>query len=435
MWALLVALLAPGELAAQTPLPLQSARSPAAPPPRSGSLESIRIRGFLSPSRLEVGRTARVDILLENTHQTTTISPVTIELPQFIVTEKREVDLRGIALPPRSRLRRSLTIVPMQSGPVDVLVQLSTPSDARTEPLARLEVLEPPSWWTKYGASGLSVFLALVAAIVTIWIQLHALSVGKKQKASDSVITIITAQGRDFYFAISGALKGFKNSLELLPRTQSPVERDHLLRRAFFFFGLFLYKENEFAFRHGYLYLANLWAEGAIRRILDEVLVLVPLTRSEEAILHRCFSDAWHLHQDPTIAAEGSDFLSIRTLYDLEVVLDKVAGTVLERRLQEVFASVRPHLADQAKLGRLQELSKAFTGILEYEFTTLFKDWYQGAKGDREVPRESPIGFDSIVGHGGWASVFGTLSALDGLQIASPQRWYSARQVRRLWRR
>jgi len=150
-----------------------------------------------------------------------------------------------------------------------------------------------------------------------------------------------------------------------------------------------------------------LWAEGAIRRILDEVCTLFPLKEADEAIVHKCFSDISQIHQEK---AGAEQLFKIRTLYDLESVLIKSSGiNSAEQDLQRAFAAARAHFADTTKLRRLEALAKVFGSILEYELTTLFQDWYAGSKGARSIPRKAPSKFDEITGAGTWAEVLETL--------------------------
>jgi len=285
-----------------------------------------------------------------------------------------------------------------------------TPTDASLVPIARLEAIAPPGFWVTYLPLIIPVAVAIVAAVVTILIQLRVLRATKQEKASESVVQIVTSQGRDYYFAVSGALKEFASTLERLSRAAAPLDREHLSRRAFFFFGIFLYKENEFAFRYGYLYLGHLWAEAAIRRILDEVSSLFLLAPPDEAVVHKCFSDMDRLHRGATMPEHDPCLFKIRTLYDLEAVLISKEASESVRDLQRVFSSVRAHFTDQARLQRLQALARDFRRILEYEFTKLFQDWYAGPKGERQIPQEPPPDFDKIAGRGSWAEVLKTLN-------------------------
>lgn len=373
----------------------QPARTPVIP---TASLETVRVKGFVSPSRVDVHTPVAVDVILQNVGPAP-VSPVTVDLPQFTLQEADKRNLSGLVLPARGRLLRRVTITPDQAGPFDVQVQLMTPGDAVREPIARLEVIQPPSFLATYGPVGIPLAVAVLTAVVTIGVQLGVWRAARRQKASESIVEIVTAQGRDYYFTMSGALKNLVKTLEVLSASNPGAEQDHLLRRAFFFFGIFAYKENEFAFNHGFLFLGNLWGELAVRRIVDRIANLVPLARSDEAIIHKCFSDMWRVHRG-SAGPDAAQLFSVRTLYDLERVLTKPLWgcSISDEALRRAYDAVTPHLLKRETLEHLRALGKALAGILEYEFTKLFQDWYAGAKGQRQMPKKPPRDFNDIVG-------------------------------------
>jgi hypothetical protein len=216
-------------------------------------------------------------------------------------------------------------------------------------------------------------------------------------------VRIITDQGRDYYFSVSGALKELVSALQALQRPGEAEECEHLKRRAFFFFGMFIYKEHEFAFSHGYIYLGHLWAEAAVRRLVNEIVGVIQLTPVDEAVVHKCFSDRWHFRND---AAAGITF-KVRSLYDLEQVLLGEATVPREAgdRLREVYSRVSPQFTRPTVLERLECRVRAVRSIVEYEFTKLFEDWYAGEKGARVIPKKAPTDFENIVGPGSWRSI------------------------------
>jgi hypothetical protein len=248
----------------------------------------------------------------------------------------------------------------------------------------------------------------VVTAFVTIGVQWRVLRSTRQQKASESVIQIVTAQGRDYYFTMSGALKNLIGALEAVQASTPGAERDHLVRRAFFFFGIFAYKENEFAFNHGFLFLGHLWGELAVRRIVDRIMTLVPMARSNEAIVHKCFSDMWRVHKG-SAGADAAQIFSLRTLYDLEQILSKPPWgfSAPEAALRLAYDAVTPHLLKRETLEQLRPLAKALAAVLEYEFTKLFQDWYAGAKGQREMPTRPPQGWSDVADSSSptWAEV------------------------------
>jgi hypothetical protein len=355
-----------------------------------------------------------VDILLQNIGPST-VSPVAVDLPQFVLQDAERGALKGLTLPPRSRLLRRVAIVPRHAGPFDVEVQLTTPSDAVLEPVARLEVVEPPGFWGTYGPIGIPLVVALVAAVVTVGMQILVWRGTRQQKAAESVVEIVTTQGREYYFALSGALKNLVVALDAIPASQG-AEREHLLRRAFFFFGIFTYKENEFGFNHGVLYLGHLWGELAVRRIIDQVKALFPLGPQNEAIIHKCFSDMWRVPSG-SAGPDSAQLFSVRTLYDLERLLTKPfwRSSGSEQALQHAYDAVTPRFQDAAVREQLQRVVRALAAILEYEFTKLFKDWYAGPKARRQMPSDAPPDFDEIVGGAPtWAEVRALVAPADG---------------------
>ncbi len=171
--------------------------------------------------------------------------------------------------------------------------------------------------------------------VATLLIQARTLRATREQKSAESVAQIILATGREYYGTMSGALLRLAEAAKRLDATPSPAERDHLLVRCFFFFGTFLYKENEFTFSANIIFLPDLWAEGAVRRMIDAVLTLVPLDQPQEAILHKCFSDIALLQRDPS--ARKHVAVGARNLFELETLLNERALTVRaeHRQLQE----------------------------------------------------------------------------------------------------
>jgi len=370
---------------------------PAITLPSSTSLDSVRVKGFLSPSRAPVNTPVTMDILLQNIGPSA-VSPITADVPQFLLQDAERGSLKNLVLPPRSRLLRRVTIVPRQVGPFDVEVQLTTPGDASLEPVAHLEVIELPGLWSTYAATVIQLVLGVATVLVTFLIQHRVLRATLEQRASESVIQIVTTQGRDYYFPLSVALRNLVRTLEAL-HARPGGERGHLLRRAFFFYGIFTYKENEFGFNHGFLYLGHLWGELAVRRIIDQISALVPLAPPHEAIIHKCFSDVWRVHR----GAGGPDSVQLfplRTLYDLERLLTKTFWRCSrpEQTLRNAFDAVTPYFQDPTLLEQLRPLARILAATLEYEFTKLFKDWYAGAKGERQPPEAAPPDFDEIIG-------------------------------------
>jgi len=201
----------------------------------------------------------------------------------------------AITIPAGGVLRREFEIQANQPGifTVGVTVTVAGHSGSRIEAGA-LEVIEAPGRFASY-KDALPLVVALIAlvgslftGIVTILNQRKILEETRRQKAAESVSQLILQTARDYYGAISWAIGGLASSARRL-KDATTEEREHLLARCFFFFGTVLHKDNEFSFSQGVLYLPDLWAESDMRRMIDSVIDLVPLTQSQEAVVHKCF--------------------------------------------------------------------------------------------------------------------------------------------------
>jgi len=365
------------------------------------SLDDIHISGWTSSVKSEINHPITIFVRLRNTGKGT-VGPIDIETAPFPAVVEPNQSLSGLVLRPQSRLDRTIKIVPSSKGQFDLHVRLRLvrQQDERTEKIASIDVSPPPTFWEMY-KDVLAIFVPLgivvVTCVVSVGIQMRVLKATRQQKTSETVLQIILNQGRDYYSPISGAFSELAESLGLMGTDES--EQEHLMRRAFFFLGVILYKENEFSFSHGYIYLPHLWAEGAVRDIMNEFFELVPLSRQDEAVVHKCFSDMWRIHRGEKFD-DGVTRFRMRTLYDLERILVDRSDSIPEeyKALQGAYEAVKHELAKAEVRGRLVELERSLRAILEYELTIMFREWYGTGDRQMEMPIDAPSDFDAIAG-------------------------------------
>jgi len=261
------------------------------------------ITAWIDAKRTFVGETTSLWIRVANDSEAP-IGPLQISVtPPGVV---RQPNIRFL-IPPRRSVLQNVAVLSRQEGTFTIRVALSLDGQ-HAEPIeaGTLEIVERPSVFGRYPglipviASAVTLLGTLVTLVATLIIQGRTLRATREQKSAESVAQIILATGREYYGTMSGALLRLAEAARRLDATPSPAERDHLLVRCFFFFGTFLYKENEFTFSANIIFLPDLWAEGAVRRMIDAVLALVPLDQPQEAILHKCFSDIALLQRDPS---------------------------------------------------------------------------------------------------------------------------------------
>ena len=256
-----------------------------------------------------------------------------------------------------------------------------------------LEVVAP-AW---IGPSAPAVVAAIVTIVGTLLIQIVIWRLNRRQRTTETVAQMVVGMARDYFGTLSGTLVELARTVKGLPEATG-AEREHLRVRAFFFFGVFLHKENQFAFDQGVMYLPHLWAENAVSTIAAGLLRLVPLTKQQEAVVHKCFADI-ALMQRGSGDVKGVDF-EFRTLYDFERMLRderRDYAPVEQRRVREVFESVQSRFEDPDTIGRILDLEEALRAIIEYESTVMFQEVYVRKDQNRELPVDAPRGFDSIV--------------------------------------
>jgi len=214
---------------------------------------------------------------------------------------------------------------------------------------------------------------------------------------------------------VAGAVSALAEAARRL-RQATGEEREHLLVRCFFFYGTLLYKDNEFAFGQSLLFLPDLWAEADLRQLVDDVLDTVTLTRAQEAVVHKCFSDV-ALMGGRGDASRAT--FQVRNLYEFETLLrDRGPYPRRElRQIQDIFDAVKNRFGEEEFVRAILDVERAMKAIMEYEFTTIYSDFYRPPDrpyaGSRDRPAE--LGdFDAIVGSPSWIETVEILARLDG---------------------
>ena len=265
------------------------------------------ISAALDTRKVFVGQPAQLLVQLANDGKAE-IGPVEIS-----VVPKSLVAAKGIfMIPPGTLEEREIEIHPKQSGSFTVQARVVIGGRPfSTVDAGVLEVVEAPGTFAPY-RDIFPVVAALVATlgalagtlvtlIVTVRKQKEILDETRRQKAADTVSQIVLQVARDYYGEIGGATAGLAGAARRLQAEGTAEEREHLLARCFFFFGTVLHKDNEFSFSQGLLFLPDLWAEADMRRMIDELLELVPLTQAQETVIHKCFSDVAVLQRGETL--------------------------------------------------------------------------------------------------------------------------------------
>lgn len=261
----------------------------------------------------------------------------------------------------------------------------------------------PTAW---IGPSAPAIIAAFVTIVGTLFIQVMVWRLNRRQRTTEAVTQMVVGMARDYYGTLSGTLVELTRAVKAM-REATGSEREHLRIRAFFFFGIFLHKENQFAFDQGVMYLPHLWAENAVSTITARLLKLLPLSKEDEAVVHKCFSDI-AIMQRAGADVKGVDF-EFRTLFDFERMLREERreyAPVEQRRVREVYDRVKPRFDNAETIEDIEELEKALRAIIEYEFTVMFEEVYVGKNQERALPVTPPKGFDSIVdGVSTWENV------------------------------
>jgi hypothetical protein len=360
------------------------------------SLPNVDLQIFLETRKTHPGSRVVVSVWIAN-RGTTQVGPFLIRaqpLPQVDVVP---------ASPPQPILAgdtvvRSIVLLAQDEGVFTVNVSIHS---EQGHPLlireaGTVEVVR--SSWLGLASPGLvaavSGFLTIVG---TLLVQLVIWKLNRRQRGSETVAQMVVSMARDYFGTLSGALNELARAVKQLP-TSSGDEREHLLARCFFFFGTFLHKENEFAFSQGVMYLPHLWAEQAVSDISVKLLRLVPLTRAQEAVVHKCFSDIAVVQRG--LPGRGPVEFEIRTLFDFEGMIRDRADYISaeRRRLHEVFDAIVTQFERPETVQSILDLEEALRTIIEYESTVMFEEVYLGKKQVRELPVDAPNGFDSIIG-------------------------------------
>jgi hypothetical protein len=402
--------------------------------PAIANADGLTVSAMLDSRKLSVGKGADVSVRLSNPSKAD-LGPLELTvLPSGLNGTKQVVTLAAGTME-----EHQLRVMATEPGSFLVRVRVSLAGrPVATVEAGTLDVVESPS------ALPLPVAVALVTAVaafftnaVTLWVtwrnQRHILLETRQQKAADAVAQIVLQVARDFYGAISGATSELAVAARRLSANNPNEDQEHLLVRFFFFFGVIVHKDNEFGFSQGLLFLPDLWAEADMRRMIDEILELVPLTQAQEAVIHKCFSDVailQALKDSPTLTFKA------RNLYEVEKLLREPALDPGEdrRRIQEVFDTIKHRFEDADALMWFSDIERAMRALMEYEFTIMFPDFYRRANDRtawrnpvrrwyarrrslkaenlRRRPTELPA-FDQIVHSPSWAETRDILEKLE----------------------
>jgi len=308
-------------------------------------------------------------------------------------------------LVPGESLAHAFTLLAEREGTYAISVWLV---DAGGELLLAQEAgtleVAPTTW---IGPSAPAIIAAIVTIVGTIFVQLMIWRLNRRQRSTEAVTQMVVGMARDYFGTLSGTLVELTRAVKALREPDiSESEREHLRVRAFFFFGIFLHKENQFAFDQGVMYLPHLWAEGAVGTIVAAVLRLVDLKKEQEAVVHKCFSDIAIMQRGPG-DAKGVDF-QFRTLFDFEQMLRAERqdyAPIEQRRVRAVYDAVKAKFEDPDIMERIETLEEALRAIIDYEFTVIFEDVYVSKEQERELPLVAPRNFDAIIDGVKWAEV------------------------------
>ncbi len=398
-----------------------------AAPPARNPIDNIQVNGWPSSMKPERDSPLLVTVSLKNTG-TTSAGPFEVEVQPFAARHDINQPLSGIRLRPQESTARTITVLPNHTGPVELLVRLrsGTSGDLRFEKIGVVEIVEPLTLFQRYRdlltLAGPFVS-ALIVAVMTLTLQLFLFQGGRRQKAHETVSQIVTAQSRDYYSAVLSAVSELARSLRHVSTSGTNTQRDHFVRRAFYFFGVFIYKESEFAFRGGLFYLPHLWAEDVVARLLTEISEQVKLPLMHEAIVHKCFSDVERIRNrydkdDPTIR------FAVRTFHDLDELLQRPVSATTpseERDLVAAFSAAAPQFADPEVIERIRAIEAQLRAVITYEFTKMFGHWYRGRNARRTLPEKPPEDFEAISGEDAhWEAILDAASKED--RAGSSQR-------------
>jgi hypothetical protein len=379
---------------APTRLAAQSTPSVAAP---------LEVQTILEVKKTTPGSRVPVTVRLVN-RGATPVGPFEMKLRPLPLDPAAPVLAPRLLVPGQS-LAHAFTLLAEHEGTYAITLWLV---DAGGEPLLVQEAgtLEVASTaWI--GPSAPAIIAAILTIVGTIFVQVMIWRLNRRQRSTEAVTQMVVGMARDYFGTMSGTLVELTRAVKALRNPDiTASEREHLRVRAFFFFGIFLHKENQFAFDQGVMYLPHLWAEGAVGTIVAAVLRLVDLTKEQEAVVHKCFSDI-AIMQRGVGDAKGVDF-AFRTLFDFERMLRAERqdyAPVEQRRVRAVYDAVKAKFDDPDVMERIEAFEKALRAIIDYEFTVIFEDVYVNKAQDRDLPVAAPRNFDAIIDGVTWAEV------------------------------
>jgi hypothetical protein len=367
-------------------------RDPAAQSSRPGT-EPLDVQVILEVKKAAPGARIPVTVRVVN-RGSGPIGPIEVRVRPL------PLDPSAPVLPPRllvpgQAVSHAFTLIADHEGTFAISVWVVDANGALllAQEAGTLEVA-PTTW---IGPSAPAIIAAFVTIVGTLFIQVMVWRLNRRQRTTEAVTQMVVGMARDYYGTLSGTLVELARAVKAM-RDAPAEEREHLRIRAFFFFGIFLHKENQFAFDQGVMYLPHLWAENAVSTITARLLQLMNLRKEHEAVVHKCFSDIAIMQRGPT-DVKGVDF-EFRTLFDFERMLRNERrdyAPLEQRRVREVYDAVRERFDSEEFIGPLLELEEALRAIIEYEFTVMFEEVYVGKDQERALPLAPPKGFDSIV--------------------------------------
>jgi hypothetical protein len=246
-------------------------------------------------------------------------------------------------------------------------------SDVVGYTLGQVEVVEGKTLWERY--SYYLPVLALFIGAVGSWLLARFNgTVMRRQKQIEAVTSIIENQGREYYFAIVNAAREMWRAVSQYEAAPDGWMKTVMYHRACFFAGLLLYKDNEFAFSKGLLYLKHLWAEELVSKLIRNVKQVIVVDPASEMTIHKCFSDivAYERKGEPNVGA----VYRFRNLYDYYMLIESGGLKDEVINLKMAFQHFRSNLESQENIDILHLDIRSLRAIVTYEYTDLYEAWY-----------------------------------------------------------
>jgi hypothetical protein len=379
--------------------------------------DGLRGSAMLQARKIVAGSPTQLTVQVANP------GPTEVKDIEILVTPRWSAAIdRAGSIPAGATLTRDVEIRPESIGVFNIRAQVRQAGRPLLSLEAgALEVVEASSRLAPYrdlvpiGAST----VVLLGTLLTLWgtfrTQQRVLEETRRQRAKEALAQMILQVSRDYYGTVAGAVSALAEAARRL-QSATEEEREHLRVRCFFFYGTLLYKDNEFAFGQSLLFLPDLWAEADLRQLVDDVLDAVTMTRAQEAVVHKCFSDV-------ALMGDRADTprvtFQVRNLYEFETLLrDRGPYPRRElRQIQDVFDAVKTRFGEEEFVRSILDVERAMKAIMEYEFTTIYSDFYRPPDRPYAGSRDRPADlgdFDAIVGSPSWTETMEILARLDG---------------------